>query len=154
MTRKCLSLFALVLTLSVSGCSYRYDFVVINASAGTITVEYRLKRWTPVSAGTFVDVESPAKVSVDEFKQAEYHWQKLSREDYLFDKTTGTFMVNVAPQEVLLIDQTSNYMGDENQFDLISIKISGANGVIDLQGKQAQTQFKIESDTNYVIRYR
>jgi len=154
MTRKCLSLFALVLTLSVSGCSYRYDFVVINASAGTITVEYRLKRWTPVSAGTFVDVESPAKVSVDEFKQAEYHWQKLSREDYLFDKTTGTFMVNVAPQEVLLIDQTSNYMGDENQFDLISIKISGANGVIDLQGKQAQTQFKIESDTKYVIRYR
>jgi len=154
MTRKCLSLFALVLTLIVSGCSYRYDFVVINASAGTITVEYRLKRWTPVSAGTFVDVESPAKVSVDEFKQAEYHWQKLSREDYLFDKTTGTFMVNVAPQEVLLIDQTSNYMGDENQFDLISIKISGANGVIDLQGKQAQTQFKIESDTKYVIRYR
>ena len=154
MTQKCLSLFALVLTLSVSGCSYRYDFVVINASAGTITVEYRLKRWTPVSAGTFVDVESPAKVSVDEFKQAEYHWQKLSREDYLFDKTTGTFMVNVAPQEVLLIDQTSNYMGDENQFDLISIKISGANGVIDLQGKQAQTQFKIESDTKYVIRYR
>jgi hypothetical protein len=93
-------------------------------------------------------------VSVDEFKQAEYHWQKLSREDYLFDKTTGTFMVNVAPQEDLLIDQTSNYMGDENQFDLISIKISGANGVIDLQGKQAQTQFKIESDTKYVIRYR
>jgi len=154
MIRQCLSLFFLLLLLVLSGCSYRYDFVVINASEGTIAVQYQLKRWTPVSPGKDVNVEAPAKVSVEEFQKAEYNWRELSRDDYLFDKVTGTFIVNVLPGEVLLIDHTSNYLGDESQFDLARIKITGAKGSLELDGHQAQTQFKLEGETKYIIRYR
>ena len=71
-----------------------------------------------------------------------------------FDNLTGTFTVGVAPDEVLLLTYAYNYGGDENEFDLARIKITGAKGSIDLEGRQAQTQFKIESDTKYVLRYR
>jgi hypothetical protein len=69
-----------------------------------------------------------------------------------WDNPTGTFTVSVAPDEVLLVDYTYNYGGSEDQ--LASIKIAGAKGSIDLDGKQAQTQFKIESDTKYLLQYR
>jgi hypothetical protein len=62
--------------------------------------------------------------------------------------------VSVAPEEVLLVEYVYNYRGDENQFDLENIRITGAKGSINLEGKQAQTQFRFESDTKYVLEYR
>ena len=154
MTRKLLLLLMLILVVALSGCSYRYEFVVINKSDGSIEVQYKLKRHTPETPGKYVDINAPAKVNLKEFEKAEYHWRNLPKEEYQFDNLTGTFTVSLGPDEVLLLDYTSNYSGDENQFHLASIKISGANGLIDLEGKQAQTQFRIESDTKYVLRYR
>ena len=62
--------------------------------------------------------------------------------------------MSVAPDEVLVVDFAYNYSGDENEFDLASIKIDGASGSIDPEGRQAQTQFRIERDTKYILRYR
>ena len=146
-----LSLVILFLVLMMSGCSYRYDFVVINKSDRPIEVQYKLKRHP---SGQYADITTPAKVLLSEFEKAEYQWRNLAKDQYQFDDLTGTFKVSVAPDEVLLLDFVYNYHGDENQFDLVSIKLDGASGSINLEGRQAQTQFRIEGDTKYILRYR
>jgi hypothetical protein len=154
MVRKLFFPLPLMLPLLLSACSYRYVFVVINKSDAPIEVRYQLKRWTPETPGKFVDSHPPAKLTEGEFKKSEHQWRDVPQNQYAFDNLTGTFTVTVAPDEVLLLQWASNYQGNENEFDLARIKISGSKGTIDLEGRQAQTQFKIESDTNYVIRYR
>jgi hypothetical protein len=151
MKHRRLSLVILFLVLVMSGCSYRYDFVVINKSERPIEVQYKLKRHT---WERYADITTPAKVTLAEFEKAEYQWQNLAKDQYQFDDLTGTFKVTVAPDEVLLLDFAMNYRGDENQFDLVSIKIDGASGSISLEGRQAQTQFRTEGDTKYILRYR
>ena len=154
MVRKLFFPLPFILLLLLSACSYRYDFVVINKTDAPIEVRYQLKRWTPETPGKFVDFHPPAKLTVGEFQKSEHHWQDVLKGQYSFDNLTGTFTVSVAPDEVLLVDFAYNYRGDDNEFDLAAIHITGTKGSIDLQGRQAQTQFKIESDTRYVLRYR
>jgi hypothetical protein len=154
MVRKLLLLILLLLLLPFAACSYGYDFVVINKSVGAIEVRYQLKRWTPETPGKFVDPHPPAKLTEGEFQKSERQWRDVPKDQFAFDNLTGTYTVTVAPDEVLLLQSASNYQGNENEFDFARIKISGSKGTIDLEGRQAQTQFKIESDTKYVIRYR
>jgi hypothetical protein len=54
----------------------------------------------------------------------------------------------------LLLEHTYNYGGDENGFVFESIKVTGAKGSVNLEGRQAQMQFEIESDRQYVLRYK
>jgi len=154
MRRNTLLAISFAFLLLLSACSYRYDFVVINKSDKPIEVRYQLKRHTPETPGKFVDIHPPAKLSLAEFQKSEHQWQDLSKNQYGFDNLTGTFTVSLAPDEVLLLQYAYNYRGDKNEFDLASIKITGANGTVDLEGRQAQTQFKLESDTKYVLQYR
>ena len=154
MNRRSLPLITMMSVLLLVGCSYGYDFVVVNKSEMPIQVQYRLKRHTPETPGKFVDIIPPAKLALHEFQKSKHEWRKLSKDEYGWDNATGTFTVSVGPDEVLLVDSPTNYRGTENEFNLASIKITGANGSIDLEGKQAQTQFQIESDTNYVLQYR
>ena len=153
MHRKSFPLPSLLFLLLLSGCSSSSQFVVINASSGTIAVQYRLKNWVPVTPGTKVNIQVPAKVSLDEFQEAEYRWRTLEREEYLLDKVTGTVVVNVSPGEVLLVDQITNYRDDADQFGLASIKISGRSGSVQFEGEQARTQFKKEGRSKYIVRY-
>jgi hypothetical protein len=150
MTRKSLLLLSLPLVLLLSACSYSYDFIVANRSAATIEVQYKLKRHIPAAKPS---LKPPARITLDEYKKAKYEWRNLSKGQYQFDDLTGTFIVNLGPDELLLLDSVTNYLGDENQFDIASIKITGLNGSINLEGKQAQKQFKVESDTKYVLSY-
>ena len=154
MVRKLYFLLPLIFPLLLAGCSYRYDFVVINKSDVPIEVRYQLKRWTPETPGKFVDFHPPAKLTEGEFQKSDRQWRDVSKDQYAFDNLTGTFTVTVAPDEVLLLQWVSNYQGNENEFDFARVTISGSKGTIDLEGRQAQTQFKVESDTKYVIRYR
>jgi hypothetical protein len=128
--------------------------VWVNKSDHVIDVSYRFKDYVPVEVDRFIEGHTPAKLLLVEFQKTEYHWEKLSKDQYQFDKYTGTFTVPLAPEEVLFLQSASNYRGDESQFHLASIKITGAQGSIDLQGAQAQKQFQLESDTKLVIRYK
>jgi hypothetical protein len=154
MSRSILLVFVLTVSLTLCACSYRYDFAVVNKSEQTIEVVYRFKEYWPAIAEKFVEKHSPAKLTLAEFQKAEYHWQDIPKEQYGFDKLTGDFTVSLAPEEVLFLQSTSNYQGNENEFDVDRILITGANGSIDLKGRQAQTQFQLESDTKFVLRYR
>ena len=149
-----LSLVILFLIVMMSGCSYRYDFVVINKSDRAIEVQYKLKRYTPETQGKYVDINTPAKVTLSEFEKSEYQWRNLAKDQYQFDDLAKTFKVSVAPDEVLLVEFEYNYRGDENEFALDSIKISSPSGSINLEGLQAQTEFRMERDRKYILRYR
>ena len=151
MRHSILSLAILFLVLTMSGCSYRYDFVVINKSDQPIEVKYKLKRHP---SGQYADITPPAKLTLSEFEKAEYQWRNLAKDQYQCDDLAKTFKVSVAPDEVLLVDFAYNYRGDENEFALDSIKIDGPGGSINLEGRQAQTQFRIERDTKYILMYR
>ena len=144
----------LIFALLLSACSYGYEFVVINKSNAPIEVRYQLKRWTPETPGKFVDFHPPAKLTVEEFQKSDHQWRYMSKDQYAFSNLDGTFTVAVGPDEVLFLQHASNYRGDENEFDFARIKISGSKGAIDLEGTQAQNQFKFESDREYVLRYR
>ena len=152
MTRKLVLLFSLLIVLLLSACSYGY-FAVVNRSAGVIEVQYSLKRHA-FESGKSSNIEPPAKVSLKEFEKAEYEWRRLPPEQYRFDNLTGTFIVSLDPGEVMLVEHVVNYVGDENQFAIASIKIRGENGSIDLEGKQAQRQFRSGPDTKYLLTYR
>ena len=151
--RKSFAVALIFILLLLSACSYHNEFVIVNRSGSTVQVRYRLKRWTPESTFQQLGVKTPAKVSLTEFRKAEYQWQRLVGDEYQFDRLTGTFTVNVSNDEVLLVDDVTNYDGREDQFDLASIKIVGPFGAIDLEGRQAQNQFRLE-DKKYVLTYR
>ena len=150
MTHRILFLTMLFLVPVLSGCSYRNDFVVINNSDRAIEVHYKIKGHTPK---TPVALNAPAKLALKEFEKSEYKWQELPKDQYEFDNLTGTFRVSVAPDEVLLVDYAYNYTGEEDRFDIESIRIDGVRGSMDLKGREAQTQFKVEG-TKYILRYR
>jgi hypothetical protein len=128
--------------------------VVVNDSHNPVVVQFQLKHWTPVPAGTEVNVEVPAKMWLDELESNKREWRKLAREEYVLDKATGTFQVTVGPGEALLVDRATNYRGREDQFGLASIKLTGNRGSIELHGPQAQAQFKDEDNLGFVLRYK
>jgi hypothetical protein len=154
MIRRIVLLVFLTSLVIIAGCSHIHDFVVINNSSGTIEVKYRLQPYTLEAQGKYLIDNAPVTVDLEDFEKAKYEWHKLRKDEYEFDDVTGVFSVNLAPAEVLWVDHTTDAAGNDGQFHLASIRISGPNGSIDLEGKQAQAQFKIESDTKSVLRYR
>src|SRR5215204_1519460 len=118
MRLKVLLTVLLTSVLLLAACSYRCDFVVINKSSEVMEVQYTLKRHPPEAPGKFVDVNPPAKMSVEEFEKSERGWRTLQEGQYSFDNAAGTFTVSVAPDEALLVDYAYNYQGDEIEFDL------------------------------------
>ena len=158
MNRKLFLIIPFALIFLLSACSTREDFVVINKSGTVIEVIYKLKRCTPESPGKYVDVNPPAKLSVEEIQKSDHIWKNLPKEQYKYDGSTCTFMVSVAPNEALLVDYTFNYRGHNSEsselhFDLEALSITGAKGTMRLEGRQTQTQFQEHESGDYVIAY-
>jgi hypothetical protein len=154
MIRRFVLLIFLTSLIVNAGCSRGYESVVINNSSGTIEVKYRLQPYTPEARGKYLIDNAPATLTLEDFEKAKYEWRKLRRDEYEFDDITGTLSVSLAPAEVLWVDHTTDAGVNDGQFHLASIRISGVNGSIELEGRQAQAQFQIESDNKYVLRYK
>jgi len=65
----------------------------------------------------------------------------------LIDHQAGKVMVRLAPGEALLVERTTNYQGhsseySDQKFNIASINLNGVRGSINLEGRQAQTQFQ------------
>ena len=156
MNRKVFFVISLSITLTLSACSTGHDFVIINTTDGSIEVQYRIKRCAPPSPT--VEVEPPSKLNIKEFQQSNHVWQKLSKEQFTYDSQLCKYVVSVGPHEALLVDQTYNYSGpnssgSELHFDIDAVSITGAKGTIELEGRQAQTQFKSGDSGDYILNY-
>lgn len=158
MKRKLSFIISLALSLLLSACSTRVDFVVINQSGGVIEVQYKLKRCTAETPGRFNGGDPPAKLSIKEFQKSERVWRSLPKDQYKYDALTCTLTVNVAANEALLVDYAFNYRGhdregSESRLEIAALSIKGSKGSVSLEGRQAQTQFKKDESSDYVIAY-
>jgi hypothetical protein len=156
MLRRCLVLLTvLVLPAILAGCSYRTDFVVVNESASPIEVRYQVKNYP----GSFASVVAPASISASELSpKGNQEWTRLTSTRIRLDEPNRTVIVQLNPQEALLVTTMHNYgghddAGDAQEFPIQEINISGAHGEMKLAGEQARTSFAQISRALYTLTY-
>jgi len=151
MKHKFILIVSLMSVLVLSACSVRSDFVVVNESDHPIEVQYQFKPSISKTAPLADSIQPPAKLEVKEFQKSGREWKNVPEEQFHYDNRTGVVTVMVVPGEALLLDYVYNY--SELDFDLDSLSLTGAQGIIKLEGRQTFMQFKEESGS-FVIRYR
>ncbi len=147
-----MALVALALT-ALAACSYMTDFVVVNDSGSPVEVTYSFKNWR----NTGGSVERPWKTTLKQLDDAN-SWQRLEPVEFSHDPVAGTVTVTLAPSEVVRVYQYPGWGGhgdshDDELFGIGSLRITGANGTVYYEGKQAQYQFRWENDKLYKLTY-
>ncbi|MFN8454173.1 MAG: hypothetical protein U0401_05775 [Anaerolineae bacterium] len=151
MKHKIILIVIIMSVMVLPACSVRHDFVVVNESGHSIEVQYQFKPSTSQTAPLADSIQPPAKLGIKEFQKAGREWKEATEEQFHYDNRTGVVTVQVAPDEVLLLDYVYNY--SEFSFDLASLSLTGAQGSIRLEGRQTFKQFREESGS-FVIRYQ
>ncbi|MDQ3685361.1 MAG: hypothetical protein M3430_07120 [Acidobacteriota bacterium] len=157
-SRVVLAAFLLPATLFLSSCSYSTNFVIVNKSKSPVEVQYILnyvQRNDPSSRLSMYDM--PTKKALEDLEDYDVAWRDLRYDEYRYDESTRTVTVTLPPDEVLRVARTFNYSGHSSErdgfFRIEEIRITGANGSVCYEGKQAQYQF-IEQDMNlYTMTY-
>jgi hypothetical protein len=147
-----LPLFALIiLTVCVSGCSFRTELVVINLSDKTIEVRYRIKDFP----GPFSPHVRPSTKTVAQMDD-DSQWLDLDANQYIVDSHSRTITATLMPHTALLVDRVKGpgISEDDSAFQINEIMIRGASGIILLQGEQVRKAFASESKQVYSITYK
>jgi hypothetical protein len=149
MRRRSLRLLSLLLLSALAGCSYSTDFVIVNDSGSPVEVRYTFKPRHPP--------EQPAKKPLDKLED-DTPWRTLSEGEFAYDMGSGAVTLTLGPGEALRACRHSGWRGhgdlnDDESFDLESVRIEGANGAVQYEGRQAQYQFRWEHDQLYKLTY-
>ena len=150
-------LFSLmVATLVASGCSYRTDLVVVNLSDKPVEVRYRFRSY-PNSNGDFHPPDSPAIKTANELND-DVAWRNLTTDQYIVDSSSRSVRLTLPPRTALRMISISGpgvaKERDDPSFPLTELVVSGANGVVMLQGEQVRKSFNEETRQTYSIVYR
>jgi hypothetical protein len=144
--------------LLLGACSFATEFVVINESGKPVEVWYAFKANSvgELRRGSCCFV--PAKKRLGEVDDLKAEWRALARDQYRYDEEWNSVTVVPEPGEALRVEDIINYGGhgsktDELRFDIASIRLTGARGVAQYEGAQAQMQFAKKSAQIYAIRY-
>lgn len=145
----CLILLAMVLVLS--SCSSIDDFVVINRSDVPVEVVYTFMR----RGSSELHVEPPRIMDATSLTNTDRLWGDVPREQYVLDTKTGTVAVKLAPGMALLLKSATNYQEDSEyadaDFGISTLKLTGAKGSINLEGRQARMLFRYEEQCHVII---
>ena len=146
-----LSLLALLgLLVSLNGCSFVSDLVVVNLSDKPIEVRYRFKG--PDRNSSFQPDTKPATKAYAEISR-DYDWKELFT--YEVHSHSRTVTVTVAPQTALLIDRISGHMPDNDEaFPISEIVMRGEYGTVMLHGEQVRKSFQHEEKQVYTLSYK
>jgi len=157
MPRRCLFLVALLLfAAGLSGCSYLTDFVVVNDSGAPVEVRYQIKNYP----GTFSPPVAPASMSASELKsKGNQQWTTITSSRFQLDEANRTVIVQLSPQEALLVTRMHNYAGHDNpadaqEFPIQQISLSGVHGETKFVGEQARRSFTEISSALYTLTYK
>ena len=147
-----------MLALSISACSTREDFVVINRSSGVAEITYKLKNCIPESSQRNPNFVLPAKLSLQDFQKSRHDWGYLMEGQFEYDDRTCVFKVSLNSDEVLLVAHTYNYGGHRSEradegFYLEALSVDGVRGSVHLIGKQTRTYVQEDSNGDYVVSY-
>ena len=154
---KPLHFVTLFFVLLLTACSTSTDFFIINKSDTSIDVEYKVK----VNPNNPVLYNVPAKIPISQlenFTSPGYQLEKLSNNQYQFDKDTGIVKVQISPREALWISSFSGYAGYRYEhleyFSIQEISIKGLHGDIKYTKRQTLGAFSKISDALYALTYR
>jgi hypothetical protein len=152
-----LILILLLLTISLTSCSYLTDFVVVNDADYAIEVVYTVK---PVPHGPpSLEIE-PMVVSSDKLElRDKSKLRKLTSDQFRVDQENRTVVVRLSAHEALLITSMPHYIGDEDpndveNFPIQEISVADADGEIKFTGDKARKAFERRSRVLYVLSYR
>ncbi|HKY42498.1 MAG TPA: hypothetical protein VJM50_05355 [Pyrinomonadaceae bacterium] len=147
----------LLLTVTLTSCSYSTDFVVFNDTDNQIEVVYRVKPSPtgPPSLEIEPMVVSAANLEVRDISK----WTKLTPDRFRIDQVNRTVTVRVAAQEGLWITSMHHYIGDEDPndvkgFPIQEVSVTGADGEMRFTGDKARKAFERKSRVLYVLSYR
>lgn len=159
MRHKSLRLLSLALLLSalsaLSACSSETDFVIVNDSGWPVEVRYTFKsgyRYEKCCS------EPPAKKALDKLDDDHTLWRDLSPGELSYDPAAGAVTLTLSPGEALRVFRGSGWQGhggrsEDESFIIGSVRIAGANGIVEYEGRQAQYQFQRRDDNLYKLTY-
>jgi len=150
----CGSLLATAL-LALAACSYSTDFVVVNDSGSPVTVRYTFKSGYRAQSCC---AERPAKRPLDRLDDDDAAWRDVPSGEFSYDASAGAVTLALGPGEALRVFTGSGWRGhgdegDDQSFAIESVRIEGANGAVQYEGRQAQYQFRWENDQLYKLTY-
>ena len=145
----------LLLTISLTSCSYSTDFVVLNNTDSPIEVVYRMKQ-TPAPLALTGEPKVVAAANLEMESKSE--WTKLAPDRFRVDEVNRTFTVRVAAHEALWVTAMHHYIGDEDPndvegFPIEEVSVKGADGEMRFSGDNARRAFKRVSRVVYVLSY-
>ena len=134
----------------LSGCSWSFDYVVVNDSDKPIDTRYGIKK-TPNS---FAPPEMPSTLTSSELVENEnLHWVRLGHNRYRVDWKNRIVEVQIMPHEALLVVAAYSPNMDAKDFPLEYIEVRGQNGTLTFTGEQALRCFSEDSTRFRVLRY-
>ena len=156
--RRFLLLVLLVLTITLTSCSYSTDFVVFNDTDNLIEVVYRMKP-SPPGPPSLGGIE-PMVVSAANLEKSDISkWTKLAPHRFRIDEANRTVTVRVSAREGLWITSMHHYIGDEDpndvaNFPIQEVSIAGKDGEMRFTGDKARKSFERKSRVLYVLSYK
>ena len=123
----------------LSGCSFVADFVVINESEDFIEIVYETKNKPDYKS------IKPYLLDLKDFNNNKKEWREFPQDRYKIDNEKAIVEVKLAPNEVLRFESVDASRIQEKPYEELNtnrIKISGKNGVINLEGNQVFDQSK------------
>ncbi len=155
--RYTLLLLLILLTLTFTACSYVTEFVVVNESAQTVEVRYKIKK-SPYEPPTLN--ARPAKMAAAQLgSRHRQQWQNLNPDEYQLSQENRTVTVRVMPHEALWVTNMFHYFGDDDPNDVANwpieeISVTGADGGMMFTGQKARKSFSYVSRVLYTLTYK
>jgi len=139
-----------------AACSYTTDFVVVNQSSQSIEVRYKIKEFP----GPFAPPVVPATITISRLStKGGQDWNELSPDGYRLDEQNRTVIVELESHQALRIARMHHYMGhddaaDAEEFPVVEVIVTGAQGDLKLVGQQARVTFSEMSRVLYTLTYK
>ncbi len=144
----------ILITTTITGCSYITNLVVVNLSDKAIEVTYQIKLFP----GPFHPPLTPAIKPTNELDD-DTLWSELSPDQYKLYPESRSVTVTLMPNTAVRVGQVQGPGMPEGaeaaaSFEIEEIVIVGAYGEMKFQGEQVRKSFKPESKKLYSITYR
>ncbi|HEU4769344.1 MAG TPA: hypothetical protein VFS77_18395 [Pyrinomonadaceae bacterium] len=159
--RPILRLFLLIglltAVVSLTACSFRSTFVVINESSDRIQLRYVVRKLRPSDYRSSLPVEPRIKL-ISELDD-DVRWRELSPSVFTFNEETRTAVITLAPNEAVRVEQISDTLCDDKDrkrdaFVIEEISITGASGALRLTGDQVLNSFVTRKKQLCALTYR
>jgi hypothetical protein len=144
------SVFIFGLVLFLSSCSYNSKFYAINNSSQPILVKYRIKRGITNADNLFYFATKPVTISINDLDSDPPH--ELTQSQFEVNKETRTIIVNILPNEALLVEPINHNTSSEG-FHFEEISISGSKGEIHFSDEQARLAF-VKNKNYFSLTYK